>query len=157
MKMQLASEGVHYLSAGDFYCEVSHVSIRTTLGSCVAVCAWNNKSKRSAMVHYLLPYKSNKYTCKSDDYFGDKVLSKLIYALKKYAALSDYKFYAYGGGSFMERGITADRIGVQNILFLQKWAKTHNIEFTQSSLGGEYCRIVTLNGATGEVVLRETM
>lgn len=157
MNSMQAIEKVLYVSAGDFYCDVSGCLIRTTLGSCVAVCAWNSKLKLSAMVHYLLPYKSNKYSSKGDDYFADKVLPKLLITLKQYGAIEDFKFYAYGGGSLLGKGSERSRIGGQNILYLKKWAKENNITFLRTSLGGECCRSVTLNGFNGEILLRETI
>lgn len=151
----LIQQNLYYVTAGEFYYGTHNAFIKTTLGSCVAVTAWHPQKKISAMVHYLLPNKSHRQTDKGDDYYGDQVLPKLIRELSKDGLLTEFQYAAFGGGCFFNQDITDKDVGVRNVAYLKTWASLHKIHFRQQSLGGRFCRLVALNGTTGEIVVKE--
>ncbi|MCK4935646.1 MAG: chemotaxis protein CheD [Elusimicrobiales bacterium] len=121
----------------------------SALGSCVAIVAYEGKSKIGGIAHCMLPGKSpNKKDKKKYAIDAiDELLEKMIGLGVK---IKDIKISIVGGGNVLRR--KEDRICERNIQSIVGYLNEKKIKIRGSSLGGFERRSVFLNTTTGEII-----
>lgn len=137
--------------AGEIYITHGPVRLDTTLGSCIAVTAWNPELKLGAMTHYLLPEPGRSEKQKPEGYYGCFALARVVAELSRRAPLRNFQFGVFGGGSLIGRDLGDSSISQKNIRFARHWAKQHCIEFTRESVGDSDCRRVSFDLFSGSI------
>jgi len=97
----------HYLHPGQLVVSVSPASISTILGSCVAVCVWDEEAGIGGMNHFLLPHFSGGRAASSAR-FGNVATEQLLLKLADAGARrSRMRAKIFGGASVLEalRGV----------------------------------------------------
>lgn len=64
------------ISQGEFYCSAQPVTISTILGSCVAVCLFDEIARCGGMNHFVLPQATSRLDC--DGRCGDLAVPRLV-------------------------------------------------------------------------------
>lgn len=125
------------------------------LGSCVAVIAWDRVNKVAGLIHIALPesaINTDKATEKPG-YFADSGIPVFLQELvARSAAKSFLSIRLAGGSSIMDDKHHFD-IGKRNVLAIRKLLWKHGLGTIAEDVGGNISRTVTVDVATGEVVI----
>jgi chemotaxis protein CheD len=131
-------------------------TLRTLLGSCVAVTLWHPGKRIGGMCHYLLPSRPRKAGDESDGRYGDEAIEAMVLQLRKaHTQPQDYQAHLYGGADTMPEGTNLKfNVGERNIE--QGWGLIDRWGFQLQGVdvGEDVPRTVVLTLATGEVEMR---
>lgn len=127
--------------------------INTLLGSCVAVCLWDEVAKVGGMNHMLLAMSDagNGATCNLS---GINAMELLINDMIKLGASRNRLKAKAFGGARMVAGLSD--IGQSNAEFALEFLKNEGIECEGHSLGGTMARNIRFWPASGRVQQRMT-
>lgn len=144
------------LLAGQLYFGHEAASIKTLLGSCVAVTLWHPGKRIGGMCHFLLPGRTRAAGSPRDGRFGDETLEMLVEALKRAGTKpQEFEAHLYGGADTMpdQTGVKFN-VGERNIE--RGWTLIDQYGFALQGVdvGDSVPRNVSLTLATGEVVMR---
>lgn len=131
-------------------------SLRTLLGSCVAVTLWHPQRRIGGMCHYLLPDRARKPGEPSDGRYGNEALEAMVeQILRTRTQPADYHAHLYGGADTMPEG-TGLRFNVGERNIEQGWSLIDRFGFQLQGVdvGEDVPRTVTLTLATGEVEMK---
>ncbi len=128
------------------------MEIMTILGSCIAVCLWDEQSKVAGMNHYLLPlwngegFKSLKY--------GNINIQKLVdEMLLKGAKKQNLVAKIFGGASINIKSSSVS-VGTQNIIIAKSILSYLNIPIVAEDVGGVSGRKVVISSVDGSVYVK---
>lgn len=135
------------------YLEVSKkpVLFTTILGSCVAVCLWDNKLKIGGMNHFMLPLWNGKGLAspKYGNIAIDKLVRKMIWSGSLIENL-EAKFF--GGGNIIESNNNLYNIGDRNIEMALSKLGEYNIKVISSSTGGKRGRKILMDSRSFKIL-----
>ncbi|HOB94953.1 MAG TPA: hypothetical protein PK306_03705 [Aquabacterium sp.] len=131
-------------------------SLRTLLGSCVAITLWHPLKRIGGMCHFLLPRRARRAGDAPDGRYGDEAVAEMVRTLSLLRTdPKDYVAHLYGGADTMS-GVSAAlfNIGERNIE--QGWAliEQYGFQLDGIDVGEDIPRTVALNLATGAVTMR---
>lgn len=140
----------HFLEPGYVYFTPEAVTIRTVLGSCVAVTMWDRRLRCGGMNHFLYPlvYEKNEATPK----YGNVAVSVLI-KLMLDAGCKPHDIEAQiVGGAFprTDRGLN---IGLENVKVARRLLAKRGIMVISEDIGGVLGRKMVFDVGTGEVAV----
>ena len=143
------------LMPGQMHFGTQVASLRTLLGSCVAVTLWHPQRRIGGMCHFLLPNRPRAGT-ERDGRYGDEALEAMVEQIQRLRTdPADYHAHLYGGADTMPEGAALKfNVGERNIE--QGWAliDRHGFQLQGGDVGEDVPRTVTLHLATGEVDMR---
>lgn len=125
------------------------------LGSCVAVIMYDKTNKAAGMIHIALPdSKVNPKKAESrPGFFADTGLPLFIEEMKKKGAVRSSTWIKMAGGSnIMDEGKTFD-IGRRNAIAIKRYLWKKGLGVIKEDIGGNISRTVSINVATGEVLV----
>lgn len=143
----------YFLYPSALFASNKSYEITTILGSCVAVCLFDQQLLIGGMNHYMLPYW-NGHGLASPKY-GNIAIIKLINKLESYG--SDKKNLVakvFGGGEVIQSATNQFNIGLRNIEVANEILKEQRIQIVSSSVGGKLGRKVIFETSTGSVLHR---
>ncbi len=124
--------------------------IATLLGSCVAICLFNNRMKFGGMNHFMLPtsetgIKSGKY----GDYSTEKLIEGMLRIDKDFTSLTAR---IYGGASVVGHlNSSGFKIGERNIEMGLNVLKKHGVKIVENKTGGTAGLKIYFENDTGDV------
>lgn len=131
-------------------------SLRTLLGSCVAITLWHPVRRIGGMCHYLLPQRTRRAGEPLDGRYGDEAVQAMVQTLQSLRAdPRDCIAHLYGGADTLSgQGAGSFNIGERNIE--QGWSLIDRYGFTLDGVdvGEDVPRTVILTLASGEVGMR---
>ncbi len=123
--------------------------IATLLGSCVAVCLYNERSGIGGMNHFMLPEGGNE---KLAGKYGDISTNKLIDTMLKLdPKLFNIQAKIFGGASVVGHLSSGMDIGKRNITMALKVLNERKIKIVQRKTGGNVGMKIFFDNTTGEV------
>jgi len=131
-------------------------TLKTILGSCVAVTIWHSKSKTAGMCHYLLAQEADKakVTQVMQKYrYGEEALNYLLKKMTLLHPLDEYDLALFGGSN-MYPSLIQPSIGEMNVKFAQTWAKRNKLTFKYQDTLGNNGRSLALNLITGAITIK---
>lgn len=127
--------------------------ISTLLGTCIAVCLWDTKSKIGGMNHYLLPLWNGEGLASPK--YGNIAIQKLIEKMESMGAeRKNLIAKVFGGKAFTDGNSIAYNIGVRNIYIAQEMLRDYNIAIKASDVGGEFGRTIRFDTSNGTVMMK---
>lgn len=145
------------LLAGQLYFGQSPASLRTLLGSCVALTLWHPTRRLGGMCHFLLPSRPVRSDSGGPDgRYGDDAIGWLVHALASAGTRpSDYHTGLYGGADTLPDAAGVKfNIGERNIEFGWRLIEHHGFDLSEVDVGDSVPRTIELTLATGRVALR---
>lgn len=124
-----------------------YVVLSTILGSCVAVCLWDEAAGLGGMNHFLLPY-GPKAAATAPERYGVHAMEILINALLAGGARRNRLQAKLFGGARLSAKLSD--IGQSNARFARDFLATEEIPCLAESLGGSSARRVLFRPATGQ-------
>lgn len=159
MMEQLPPQEV-YLRPGEIYFgKGANITVRTLLGSCVAITLWHPKKHFGGMCHITMPARGfNGQIKQLDACYADDAMWFFMNKINLFK-LSPKEFVVrlYGGGRmFGNCGDNSKDIGGRNISSMQDQLDKHGFVVSESKSGGTVYRKIWLSLANGNVRLIET-
>jgi len=141
----------HYLYPGALYVDTKPTQITTILGTCVAVCLYDNALKFGGMNHYLLPLWNGEGL--ASPRYGNIAIEKLIERMMENGSLVSNLQAKIFGGKVDERG-TVYNIGQRNIEIAETMLEDYKIPIISKSVGQSKGRKILFLNHTGEVFMK---
>lgn len=140
--------GEHYVTDAD------DEMLVTVLGSCVAACIRDPKTKVGGMNHFMLPENFGAWGNASDSMrYGNVAMERLINdVLARGGARRRLEIKVFGGANVLN-GVA--KVGHRNADFVEEYLAAENLPIAASHLRGSSPRRVHYFPATGRVMLLE--
>ena len=142
----------HFLFPGTIFAEPLEYSISTVLGSCVAVCLWDQVARRGGMNHMMLPLWNGEglATPKYGNIAMEKLLGKVLSIGCRHEHLVAKVF---GGANVSGTGLEVFMIGDRNITLAFQKLEEFRIPVVAKDVGGRVGRKIIMNTGTGVVLV----
>jgi chemotaxis protein CheD len=131
-------------------------SLKTLLGSCVAITLWHPVRRLGGMCHYLLPGRARTAGSARDGRYGDEAMEVLLEHIERAAtAPHEYQAHLYGGADTLPEGTRLRfNVGERNIEAGWHFIDRCGFQLLGVDVGEDVPRSVCLHLATGEVDMR---
>lgn len=148
--MNLPQEISYYLEPGYIYFSRKAVSIRTVVGSCVAVCLWDRALKYGGMNHFLHP--SILEPDKATPRYGNVATAALIRIMEQAGCKrEDMLAQILGGGA--PEGVTGEHLGMRNVQAARDVLHRKSIRIVAEDTGGLVGRKVVFDTGSGQLAV----
>lgn len=143
----------HFLFPSAIFVSKAPCEIQTILGSCIAVCLYDQRLRRGGMNHYMVAMwngsglASPKYGNIAIEDLVDKVLAKG-------SEKKDLVAKIFGGASQYEYENPILAIGERNIQVAETLLASMRIPILSKSVGGPQGRKIVFNTYTGQVMMK---
>lgn len=149
------------LLAGTLYFGNEPSTVRTLLGSCVAIALWHPQKRIGGMCHFLLPQRPRTQDMPRDGRYGDEAMNYLAEAVKRSGTRpQEYEVHLYGGADTMpdQAGVKFN-VGERNIETGWQLIDQYGFSLLGVDVGDYVPRTVILDMVKGEVRMNrgETM
>ncbi len=140
----------HYLYPASLFADKEPHVVTTILGSCVAVCLYDQELKQGGINHYMLPLWNGQGL--ASPRYGNIAIERLIERMVALGSKKDnLKAKLFGGGEVLDTNLDSFHIGQRNIAIAMELLAEHGIPVVAKSVGGKQGRKIEYNTATGEV------
>jgi chemotaxis protein CheD len=141
------------LMPGQMYFGAHAQSVKTLLGSCVAITLWHPQRHIGGMCHFLLPSRSGAHGAARDGRYGNEAVEAMVEQLMRHGTRpQDYLAHLYGGADTMPEGTNLKfNVGERNIEQSWKLIEQHGFQLDGVDVGEDIPRTVTLTLLTGAV------
>lgn len=144
-----------FIHVGQIHVDSAPSAISTVLGSCVAVCLYDNTLGIGGMNHYLLPFWNGNGL--QSPKFGNISIPKLIESMMAKGSTSRTIEAKIFGGASMNIGASESMmIGQKNILVAKEILKEYKITIVAEDVGGQNGRKIQFDLERGKVLLKYT-
>jgi chemotaxis protein CheD len=147
---------VQHLHIGEYRASAEPRVFYTLLGSCVAVCLFDQEARIGGMNHILLPGRAvDQERLGNVARFGHDAVELLVGALVE-AGASRRRLRAklFGGGHVIRQMDESSSPGFRNVQFINLLMKDERIPVVISDLGGYEARKIWFRTDTAEVLLK---
>ncbi|CAM3901695.1 chemotaxis protein CheD [Vibrio aquimaris] len=151
---------VKVFPGGLYWSQQDDELIATGLGSCVAVCMWDELIGIGGMNHFLLPFCSHSEISawrpgeivSTASRYGSHAMEMLINAMISHGARrSELNIKLFGGAQMMGKH---SMIGEKNIAFILDYVQREGLKVVAQDLGGSEPRRIIFNPVSGKVWLK---
>jgi chemotaxis protein CheD len=145
-----------FLLPGQWYFGATGATVKTLLGSCIAITLWHPKRGLGGMCHFLLPTRPRAPQGVLDGRFGDEALMLLASEIKRSGTKTqDYEVHLYGGADTMpDQAKVKFNIGERNVEKAWELIDHYGFQLQCVDVGGSEPRNVTIDLTNGQVVLK---
>lgn len=128
-------------------------SVRTLLGSCVALTLWHPQRRLGGMCHFLLPSRNRRPGEPVDGRYGDEAIATLVQQISASGTEpADYEAHVYGGADTLPDGHGSRfNVGERNIELAWRLIDRHGFQLQGVDVGEDMPRRVVLDLGTGAV------
>jgi chemotaxis protein CheD len=144
-----------FLHPGEMYASVEPANITIILGSCVAVCLFNERLSVGGATHYLLPTLGSEGM--PSPRYGDVAISRLFEELHQLGSRNkDLRASVFGGASMLQafRSGSSELIGNKNVELALEVLTRESIAIEKRDTGGMQSRKITMRTDTGATTLK---
>ncbi len=133
-----------------------NITLKTLLGSCVALTLWHPQKHIGGMCHYLLPSRTRRPGEPLDGRFGDEAVETLLNSLQRASTRpSDYVVHLYGGADTMPDRLNVKfNVGERNIEQAWTLIDKHGFQLDGVDVGDNVPRSVSLELTSGLVTIK---
>lgn len=142
-----------FIHVGEIHIGARPTEISTILGSCIAVCLFDNIQCISGMNHYLVPLW-NGNGLQSPKY-GNISIPRLIESMVNVGCdVKNMEAKIFGGGNVIDVTHVDLMIGRKNILIAKEILREYAIPIVAQDVGGERGRRIMMRSDTGKIFLK---
>ena len=136
---------------GEYFVSDENLVIQTVLGSCIAACLWDSRTRVGGMNHFMLPDSSS--TDQSGRY-GSYAMEVLINELMKIGGRREtMQAKVFGGGQVMAN-FSSVNVGERNTAFVRDYLATERIPIVSEDVLDIYPRKVVFFPVTGKAMVK---
>ncbi len=137
-----------YVLGGQLVIAETPMELITVVGSCVAVCLWDRKTKTGGMNHYLLPSVDDVTNLMNGGLSATRLLIKSM--INKMSEIKNLEAKIFGGGNkfFSDNFLV---VGPQNVDAAKQVLSDAGIPIVLENTGGIFGRKVYFDTLTGNV------
>ena len=140
-----------FIFPGQLVVSTSPTLYTTILGSCVAVCLWDNKLKFGGINHFMLPLWNGEGL--ASPRYGNIAIDKLVSKMIENGSLiENIQAKIFGGGNIIESASGLYNIGERNIEMAISRLSEIKITITNSSTGGKLGRKIIMDSANFKIL-----
>jgi chemotaxis protein CheD len=141
----------YYLFPSTLYVTKEPCLVTTILGSCVAVCLWDNELNYGGINHYMLPLWNGKGLASPK--YGNIAIQKLFDRMIDLGCnKKNIKAKVFGGADILQTSSYQFNIGTRNIEIANEYLKDLNIFVAGASVGGLNGRKILFDTYKGIVI-----
>lgn len=142
----------YFLYPGSIFATMRACRISTVLGSCVAVCMWDQVARVGGMNHIMLPLWNGEglATPKYGNIAMEKLLAKL---LDIGCRRENLRAKVFGGANVTGTGLEPYLIGDRNLMLAFQMLEEFRIPVVARDVGGRVGRKIIMNSSTGVVLV----
>jgi len=141
----------YYLFPSTLYVTKEPCLVTTILGSCVAVCLWDQELKYGGINHYMLPLWNGKGLASPK--YGNIAIQKLFDRMIEMGCnKKNIKAKLFGGADILQTSSYQFNIGTRNIEIAYEYLKDLNLFVAGASVGGLYGRKILFDTYKGIVI-----
>ncbi len=146
----------YYLKIADIKVVKSPDTLKTVVGSCIALCLWDKTTASGGMVHIMMP-DSKEHENGSKGKYADTAVRALIDKMIKTGCKEEYLTAEIAGGASMflsknHDNTDGNNIGMKNSQTVKKILHKFNIPLKSEDTGGTSGRRIVFDPSTGEVL-----
>ena len=144
-----------FIGIGEYEASKDPAIMQTVLGSCVAVCLFDQKNRIGGMNHILLPGIKEEAKFNSSSRYGINAMELLINSIIKLGG--ERKLLAakvFGGAHIIPSISVENSVGKRNAEFAINFLKEERIRVICRDVGGNKARKILFHTDTGEVFLK---
>jgi chemotaxis protein CheD len=128
--------------------------LKTVVGSCIALCMWDNIKRVGGMVHIMYPQSNGNITEPRGKYADTAVEALLSAMFKRGCKKENITAICAGGASmFNYQNINNITIGEKNYQIIKECLSKFNILLKTKEVGGTSGRRVVMNTSDGRVMI----
>jgi chemotaxis protein CheD len=151
----MSTQHATFIHVGHIHIDKAPNIINTVLGSCVAVCLYDESTKIGAMNHYLLPFWNGNSL--QSPRFGNVAIPKMIAQFEEFGAnLATTKAKVFGGAAMNIISQDKMMIGEKNSMVAFEILKHFNIPVVAHDVGGNMGRKIQFLLEDARVLLKYT-
>ncbi|MGN7613910.1 chemotaxis protein CheD [Magnetococcales bacterium HHB-1] len=143
-----------FLLPGQLFAKDGDYMITTVLGSCIAVCLWDQNRKRGGMNHYKLPLWNGDGI--PSPKYGNIAIEKLLEKLLMMGC-NPKRIQAkiFGGANVIQSASGLLNVGERNIQVAKSTLAEKRIPIIASDLAGNYSRKILFNTQDGSILMKK--
>ncbi|MHB8482931.1 MAG: chemotaxis protein CheD [Nitrospiria bacterium] len=143
-----------YLHPEQIFVSSIPVVVTTVLGSCVAVCLFDPRTRIGGINHYLLPHRTR--VDETSARFGDVAIRSLIEKMINLGAMkSSLRAKLFGGACVItEMRGNGEHLGLKNIEVARRLLQEENIPVLKEDVGGQQGRKLVYHIIEGEAWIK---
>jgi chemotaxis protein CheD len=142
-----------FLLPGQIIIAKKPVLITTVLGSCVAVCLWDEKLRYGGMNHFMIPSWTNEK--KPSAKYGDFAINKLLNKMLSFGSEKrNLRAKIFGGAENLNEVISCFDTGTKNTLLAITMLESQNIPVIAKNTGGNFGRNIKFFTDSGKVLMK---
>jgi len=145
-----------FLLPGQWYFGATGATVKTLLGSCIAITLWHPRRHVGGMCHFLLPTRLRSHDSALDGRFGDEAIELLAREIKKAGSKTqEYEVHLYGGADTMPDEVKVKfNIGERNVEKAWEIIDKYGFQLQCVDVGGNEPRNVMIDLSNGQVALK---
>lgn len=141
-----------FLQPGHLFVTKAPTTIRTILGSCVAVCLYDRARRIGGMNHFMLPIDAP--AAQASPRFGNVAMETLLQRMLDLGARVPFlEARVFGGACMFAQMADGNHLGVRNAQLAVDFLAEHRIAVLQVDVGGAKGRKLKFETAEGVVCL----
>lgn len=145
--------GLYYLYPGALFAHKHPHIVTTVLGSCVAVCIWDQFLNLGGINHFQLPLWNGQGLASPK--YGNIAIKKLLEKMILMGSRKkNLKAKVFGGANVLSQSNDAITVGTKNILIAKEILSEEKISIISANLGGNLGRKLKFNTQTGVVMMK---
>jgi chemotaxis protein CheD len=150
-----AKRRIIYVQAGQLVAVSQPAVISTILGSCVAICLWDERMAIGGMNHFMLPFQINR--ADASPRFGTVAWQMLLGEMAALGAQrSSLRAGIFGGACVMDAfRATPDHVGARNVELAEQQIAESGIALVQREVGGSSGRKLVFETDLGRMIVKE--
>ncbi|OIN93461.1 MAG: chemotaxis protein CheD [Comamonadaceae bacterium CG1_02_60_18] len=136
---------------GEYFVSSDDLMIMTVLGSCIAACIWDTRSRTGGMNHFMLPEGDG---IEGGGRYGSYAMELLINKLLKSGARRENMQAKIFGGAQVMAGFTSMNVGERNTKFVLDYLSTERIPVVSQDVLDIHPRKVCFFPVTGKALVK---
>ncbi|MEM6524523.1 MAG: chemotaxis protein CheD [Bacteroidota bacterium] len=142
----------HFLLPSTLFASKTPYDVTTVLGSCVAVCLYDQKLQYGGINHFMLPVWKDEGLATPK--YGNIAIPRLVDKMTDMGSdREDLVAKIFGGAnSLMENNVY--QVGKRNIQIALEFIAKYNIPLLKSDIGGRKGRKIMMNTASNKIFLK---
>jgi chemotaxis protein CheD len=143
----------HFLFPCTLFAEPLPHRALTILGSCVAVCLYDEMLQYGGINHYMLPWWDGKVM--PTPKYGDVAIEKLIEKMRSMGSCQENLVAKIFGGAHQLRTVGSSlTVGDRNVATAEKLLESYRIRIISRSTGGDRGRRILFHTQTNQVLMK---